>query len=876
MSLWSRIANVWRSDRLAHAVSEELKSHIDEAIENGRDPAEARRAFGSLLATRDESRDIRLVPWLDSLRADVIFGWRQLIKSKVTSVAAILSLGLAVGACASAFRLVDAVLLRPLPIDHPERLYSLFKEGVRASGQPMTSRTYDYPLFRELRAAAKPEAELIAVSYSRSTDLTYGSDREMEKAYRQYVSGWMFEDFGLSPVLGRLFTEDDDRIPLGHPYAVLSHDYWKGRFAADPSVIGKTFRLGKRVYEIVGVVEPGFNGIQPGTMTEIFIPTMMNASVENSRSTWFQTLAIVNSQAEVEPFLARLQVTFASQLQERARGLPSASRKKSLLSQKLILASASAGASPMQARYREALVILSILVLLVLLIACANLANLMAARASSRSREMALRVAIGAGRRRLAQLALIESALVTVAAAIVGGVFAWWSAPVIVDMIDLPSGPARLALPVDWRLTGFGLGLTLIVTVVLGLVPALRASAVRPAGALKGGDDPHTRRPLMGGLIGAQVAFCFVVLFVAGLFVVTFHRLANQPIGYSAERLLAVNAVAMQPRTFIYWNQVADHLRALPGVETASLAYFPLMGGSAQATTVSVDGGPLSEQPVFVLGVSPGWIDTMKIPLLGGRDFRPNELHPSTAIVNVEFAKEYFNGEDPIGKSFEQPVDRGKLGRIEVVGLVGNAKYDSMHQPMRPTIYVPFGIADGADEQRPFTRASFIVRTSMTNSLGLAETLRREVPQARSEFYVSNVATQHELNDSHMVHERLLAVLALFFACVALILSAVGIYGVLHYSVVQRQREIGICVALGAQAAQITRRVTTAMFTAVITGSVVGLAVSLRVEPYVEDLLWGVEATEPAMLAVPALTILAALLAAIPVVWLTNRVFEVE
>ena len=530
----------------------------------------------------------------------------------------------------------------------------------------------------------------------------------------------------------------------------------------------------------------------------------------------------------------------------------------------------------MQGGYREALVVLSVLVVLVLLIACANVANLMAARASSRAREMALRVAIGAGRQRLAQLALIESALVTAAAAIVGGVFAWWSAPIIVDMIDLPSGPARLALPVDWRLLGFGLGLTLVVTIVLSLAPALRASAVRPAAALKGGDDPHTRRPLMGALIGAQVAFCFVVLFIAGLFVATFNRLANQPVGYSVDRLLAVDAVAIQPRTSIYWNQVAEHLQALPGVETASVAYFPLMGGAAEATRISVDGGPLSEQPIYVLGVSPGWIDTMRIPLLRGRDFRPDEMRPSTAIVNVEFAKEYFNGEDPIGRSFEEPVGRGKLGRIEVVGLVGNAKYDSMRQPMKPTIYVPFGSTDGAGELRPYARASFIVRASMTNPLALAEMLRREVPRARSEFYVSNLTTQQNLNDSKMVRERLLAVLALFFASVALILSAMGIYGVLHYSVVQRQREIGICIALGARAAQVAWRVTAAVFLAVVVGSVVGLAVSIGIERYVEDLLWGVKGTDPAILAVPALTILAALLAAVPPVVRAVRVDPAE
>ncbi len=880
MSLLSRLANLFRRDQLNREIDEELQSHIDEAIENGRDPDEVHRAFGPRLATRDESRDIRLVPWLDSLRADIDFGWRQLIKSKVTSAAAILSLGLAVGAGTAAFRLVDAVLLRPLPIDRPERLYSLVQQGMSASGQPTTRRAYDYPLFRALRADANPEAELIAVSYSRNTDLTYGSDHEMEKAYRQYVSGWMFDALGLRPALGRLLTENDDRIPQGHPYAVLSHDYWQSRFAADPGVIGRTFRLDKRLYEIVGVVQPGFSGTEPGTMTEIFIPTMMHPSVERSRALWFQTLALIEGDIGVQSLLARMQVPFASNLQDtekelRGRGF-SESQVEDRLSLQLRLESASAGASYMQRSYRQALVVLSVLVALVLMIACANVANLMMARSSSRAREMALRVAIGAGRRRLVQLVLVESALITVAAAVIAGAFAWWAAPLIVGMINLPSGPARLSLPFDWRLFQFGLGLTLAVTVICGLAPALQASAVRPATALKGGGDPHTRRPLMSGLIGAQVAFCAVVLFFAGLFVATLDRLANQPIGYSAERLLAVETVATEPRTAVFWNQVADRLRALPGIETVSLATWPLMSGTAWATRISVDKGPLSEQMVYTLGVSPGWIDTMKIPLLGGRDLRADEVYPGVALVNEEFAKVYFNGENPVGKSFEQTVGPSELGRVEVVGLVGDAKYDRMREPMKPTIYVPFESIDAAGEPRPNSRASFIVRTSIENSLALADTLRREVPEARSEFYVSNLTTQQELLDSQTVRERLLAMLALFFAAVALILSAVGIYGVLHYSVVQRRREIGIRIALGAQSVNVALRVTKAMFAPVIFGSFVGLAVGVGLEQYVGDLLWEVEGTDPAIMAVPALAILAALLAAVPVIVRAVRVDPAE
>src|SRR5216684_4297100 len=224
MSLWSRIGNVFRGDHLSREIDEELESHIAEAIEQGRDPVEARRAFGSPLRQREESRDIRLIPWLDSLRADAVFGWRQLKKKKVTSAAAILSLALAIGACTAAFRLIDALLLRPLPVADPEQLYALSRAGIGFDGKPQTFDGWAYPAFQLMRAAVKDQAELIAISYAERMDLTYGSDSDIEKASVQFVSGWMFSSFGLRPAVGRLFNEKDDLKPGAHPYAVLSHD----------------------------------------------------------------------------------------------------------------------------------------------------------------------------------------------------------------------------------------------------------------------------------------------------------------------------------------------------------------------------------------------------------------------------------------------------------------------------------------------------------------------------------------------------------------------------------------------------------------------------------------------------------------------------
>jgi putative ABC transport system permease protein len=280
MSWWSRIANIFRPDRLSREIDEELQCHIQEAIAEGRDPAEARRALGSALRLREKSRDVRVFIWLDSLRADAVFGWRQLMKRKVISAAAILSLALGIGACTSAFRLIDALLLRPLPVSEPEQLYALARQGIGEGAKHQTFDSWAYPSFRLMRDAVKDQAELIAVSYSDRTDLTHASDAEMEKANRQYVSGEMFNSLGLRPAAGRLFFESDDLKPGGHPYAVISYDYWTSRFGRDPKVIGRTFRIGKDGYQIISVGPQRFTGIEPGTVVDIFIPTMMHPCVQ--------------------------------------------------------------------------------------------------------------------------------------------------------------------------------------------------------------------------------------------------------------------------------------------------------------------------------------------------------------------------------------------------------------------------------------------------------------------------------------------------------------------------------------------------------------------------------------------------------------------
>jgi predicted permease len=852
MPFVARILNALHPNRLHRELDEELQSHLDEGIANGRDPQEALRALGNQLRLRESSRDAKLLPWLDSLRADAIFGLRQLRKSKITTIAAILSLALALGATTSAFRLIDAFLFRPLPIAHADRLYLATRKGLSMNGEPGVFDGTEYPLFQQMRTVAKNDAELIAVSWAKQQDLTYSSDQETEKAHVQFVSGHLFTAFALKPAIGRLLSESDDLHPNAHPYAVISDNYWSDRFARDPKVVGRTFHMGAHIYEIIGAVAPPFTGTEPGILTDIFLPTMMHEGVTHYDWSWIRVLVQLYSNASVERVRAKLHATFGSFQQERAKSFTGLPQKKidNFLSQQISLDPAPTGVSDIQQMNRPALGALAVLVALVLLIACANLANLMMAQAAARAREMALRVSIGAGRFRLVQLVLMESVWIALFSATLGGIFAWWAAPFVVSRINPPDNPARLALPADWRVFAFGVLLTVVVTLLFGLTPAIRASSVQPVSALKGGEDPHSRRRLMHLLIAAQVAFCFAVLFVAGLLVSTFQHLSRQSTGFSADRLITLDTVSKTPQPAIFWDQVANQLRASPGVEKVALAGWPLLDGNGWNGFVSVNGQPPGPILGYFLGISPQWADTMKIPFIAGRDFLPTDTLNS-AIVNEAFAKAYFNGENPVGRSFRKTSGPTEF---QVIGMIRDTRYRNLREPLTPTAFVPLYTRDPlAAATNATTQATFLVRTTNPNPQFLANTLRQEIPHARPEFRVSRIRTQQAINDAHSIRERLLATLGVFFATVALVLAAVGLYGVLHYTILQRHRELGIRIAIGARSSTVVRLVCTDIAAAIATGDIAGVILSLTTTRALESILYEVKPTDISILAFPAL-----------------------
>ena len=870
MSVWSRISNALRGERLNREIEEELQLHLEEAIASGRDPGEARRTFGSILRQREASHNIRVAEWLESLLADVRFGWRQLCRNKVTSAAAVLSLALGIGSCVAAFRLIDALLWRPLPISGASKLYVLSRKMTGLYGRPVEDGYWATPDFKLMRDAVKDQADLIAISDADRTDITWSTDDDMEKAHVVYVSGNMFPLFGLEPALGRLLTPADDRGPGLNPYAVLSWDYWNHRFGRDPHVLGRSVHIGDQTFEIIGVGPRAFTGTENGTITDVFLPVNVNSFATQDNITWHRTFLMlnpgVNPATALEPLrehLSAINRTFEGQCSECLRGMAQAEIDRHL-DQKLIFKPAGSGISDLQKDYRRFLGVLGLLAALVLMIACVNVANMMTAQAAARAQEMALRISIGAGRRRLVQLILCQSALLALLASVVGAFFAAWSAPFVLSLVNPPDNPARLALPADWRVLLFGFGLMLLVVLSLGLLPALRASAVRPVAALKGGDDPHSPRRLLRGAIALQIAFCCLVLFLSSLFVTSFQRLQNRPLGFSTDRLLLLETVAGKGQLPVVWNQTAEALRAVPGVDSVAISGWPLLGRIKINSDISVNGAPPSSTPAFFLNVSPGWLSTMKIALVSGRDFRLEDASPGAAIVNETFARTFFPGQDPIGRTFARDANRPPN---KIVGVTLDIPDHDLREPNRAVFYVPFAGIDGKSAPTVENFATFVIHTNTQNALALADSLRQLIAQRHNGLRVSNVTTQLDLVRDQTIRERLIAMLAAFFAAVALLLAGIGLYAVLNYSVLQRRREIGIRMAMGSTRAGIVRIVTVDVFLMIALGGCAGVALGFGAARYVESLFYQVKATDADMIVLPAFALLlTALVATLPAV----------
>ena len=865
MSWLSRLSNVFRGGKLNRDLDDELRFHLEERaaelIRSGEAPEEAarqaRRTLGNPLRLRESSRDIKLLCRLESLVQDAQFGLRMLRKNAVVSGAAVVSLSLAVGACTAAFSLLDALILRPLPVQEPERLVYLRQvfDGNESGGE---RDAFNYPLFERLREAGRGYVDLFGMNFTswRRPAVFDGSGGQEEKVRCQFVSGDAFAQLGVKPALGRVLTADDDVRPGDHPVAVLSHRFWERRFGRDPGVLGRWVTVEARQLLIVGVAQEGFWGVEPGFLTDLWAPNMMwdTGALTSPGRSWFRVYGRLKPGVEPEQASQALQPAFTNFQSERAstfREDTPRDQVQRFLNAQLQLNSAANGRSVMRRNFERPLWILGLVAGLVLLIACSNVANLFIARAAAREREMALRVSIGAGRSRLVQQVLIESVLLAGAACALGLAFALAAAPAIVNLLSPATNPAYLDLRIDWRVMGFVALLCALTTVLFGIAPALRASTVSPGNALKEGGQKHSAgMGVLRPLVSAQVGFSFVVLFLGGLLLLTFQKLTHLDPGFDKTGLIHFSIQAEDLKQDQYARvavQLTERVRQLSGVESASLSGWSLFEGSSWTSTIRMPGREPDSFEPYGFWVSPGFFETMGMRLLEGRDLEPRDLEPgepTAVVVNEAFARRYFPGERALGKGFS----RVGNGPQEIVGIVRDAKYNSLREEPTPTLYV----LSGGNQY-----GTLLVRTALDPS-ALVGTLREEIRRVHPSLRITGVTLQSTLIDNTLLRERLLALLSGFFAVVALVLAAVGLYGVLNYSVVRRTKEIGIRVALGARQLAVVRLVISDITLLIALGLAAGVAAGFWLAQFMATLLFEVEPSGFWSLALPLACLLAA------------------
>lgn len=879
MSRWTRLRNVFRPGRVNADLDEELDFHLHARIRDlmaaglsrPAATAEARRRLGNRLRAREESRDVKLMPWLDSIVRDVRLGVRMHRRHGLVTGAAVLSLGMALGAAVAGFSLVYALILRPLPVRQPERLVSLAFPVIDRSGSPPTaeSETFNDPLFVQLREAGRGRVALMALSTQVMRPVLFeGPDGDSEQVRTQFVSSDTFDVLGVRPSAGRLLVAQDDEAIGGHPVAVVSHAFWMRRFGGDPSVLGRSFALQNgplqfTEFQIVGIAEPRFAGVEPGRPTDVWMPySMYNPrAFGNASFNWFRIVGRLADGVGAEQAQAALAGTFRQFREERNDLGPADSPdvRARFISAPLIVRSAETGQSPLRRQFERPLWILAIIAGLVLLIAGSNVANLLLARTAAREHEMSLRLSIGAGRLRLVQQVLIESLLLASVSTMAGLVFARAAAPFIVGILTEPGDPASLAFVLDWRMVGFVSMLTLAVTALFGLAPALKASHVAPVAALKaGGSRAVGRARAMRPFIALQVAFSVVILFVGGLLVFSFVRISGVNPGYSASNVLLLSVEPtsrVEPaerRAALF--RVIDRLRAVPGVESVASADFNLVG-RAWTQDVRVPNTQYDVIETTMAPVTPGFFETMRVPIVSGRSFEARDFAvpaPSGVVVSQSFARRYFGNAVAIGRMVEAGYD-GSPGRQEVIGVAADSRH-SLRDAPAPTLYFPMPL-----------RANGTLHVRVAgDAAALTARLREEIRAADPLFRVTRVSTQTAEIRRTLLRERLLALLSGFFALVGLLLAAVGLYGVLTYSVVQRTREIGIRMALGAPHTGVAWTVIAEAGTTILAGAAVGLAGGYYLSRYVDALLFEVRPSEAWSLLTPlAAMLVASLLASI-------------
>ena len=791
----------------------------------------------------------------------------------------VLSLALGIGANTAIFSLLNAVLLKMLPVQNPEQL-ALFT----VAGQRGTDESFSYPLYEQFRDRTQGFTSVFAsggLNRLRMIAPEPGAGGQSESVQAEKVSGNFFSALGVNAIHGRILTDDDDRAGNPHPVAVISYGFWQRRFSLDPAVVGKKITLNDVPFTIVGVAPPGFYGFEVGRSPDLWWPLQMNpqifpgSQVLNQRgSTWLRLMGrlrpgVSEAQARAELDII-FQQTLAEMAEARAARLGSkwtSTERRAFLERRIELQSGSGGWTELRKQFRQPLLVLMIVVGLVLLIACANVANLLLARAAGRQKEIAVRLALGAGRLRLIRQLLTESVLLALIGGAVGLIFANWGARLLLAYLP-QRGAIALNLEPDSRVLGFTLMVSLLTGILFGLVPALRATRPDLTVALKeqAGNVSigRSRLSLNKILAVSQVALSLFLLISAGLFVRSLQKLKGLDAGFDRENLILFSldmgtGIDATRRVNLY-QRLLERLETLPGARSASLSSYGLLSDNNWNEKIAVLGyarQPDENLECYRQIVGPKFFETMGIPILLRRDFGPQDARlignnasqspPRVAVVNQALARYFFPNENPVGKRFS--INRPDEP-IEIIGVVKDAKYRALREETRRTFYLPFFQQLGASD------TSFELRT-LSQPAGMAETIRHITQELDPKMQALRLRTMNEVVDESLTRERFVAQLAGFFSLVALLLAAIGLYGIMSYAVTSRTNEIGIRIALGAQAGDVVRLVMRETMLLVGIGIIIGLGAAIAFTRLISSLLFGLTPTDPLTIALASLLMIA-------------------
>jgi putative ABC transport system permease protein len=867
MAILRRILSLGRRARIEHEIDAELREHmamcVDDNMASGmsREAAErdARRRFGNPTVTRERVSAEDAALGLQSLWHDVRSAMRIFIKSPGFSFVVAATLALGIGANTAIFELLDAVLLQSLPVKNPQELAQVRvvdmdkARGGFFSGYPTVTNL----IWEKLRDDHQGFSGIAAwrdVVFSRDT----GGDARFLSGL--YVSGEFFRVLGVRPVAGRVFAAEDDRPGCGLPGAVISYGFWQREFGGAPA-LGQTLRLNDKSVEVIGITPAKFFGVAIGRNFDVAVPICAQPYLESrnlldtSTKWWLSVIGRVDPGWSVKQVAAHLGATSPGIFASTLRADYPAESVKDYLAMKLTAEASAAGVSMLRETYSDPLRLLLGIAGMVLLITCANLASLMLARTTARERDMAVRLAIGAGRWRLIRLVLGESLVLSLAGALAGAALAHALSRGLVAYLRTQDDSIILDFKLDWRLFAFLLGISLITCLLFGLAAALRASHTPPGAVIKAGGHGMTasrgRLGFRGALVVSQVALSLVLLFSALLFTESLRNLLIDDPGFRAKGVLITSLDFSRleipvDRRDAFQRQLLDRIRSIPGMDKAAITTIVPLSGEGWGNAVWIDGHDSTRrEDSHFSSVSPDYFDTLRIPIVAGRDFNDNDTSesPRVALVNEALAKKLGVGANAIGARFWREATPSSPQQLNlIVGMVKDTKYRDIRRPAEPIAYLTL-----AQDKDTESNMKVLVRSNLP--MGAQEqAIRRALHEVSSGISFDFEGMQDQIEQS-LLAERLLATLSGFFGALAVLLTMTGLYGVMSYTVTERRTEIGIRMALGAQRANITAMILGKAATLLAAGLLLGAGLSLAAASAAGALLFGLKPRDPATLA---------------------------